>query len=72
MNQRFLLIFAATITLVVLTIRTGEAALSNGGAPATAGLLVFGGLAVVGLLALARFVYVDGRATVRRRNGRRA
>ena len=72
MNPRFLLLFAATITLMVLTVRTGETAFSSGGAPAAAGLLVFGGLAVIGLVALVRFVYLDGLASARRRKGRRA
>lgn len=66
MSQRFLLLFAATVTAGVLAIRAGEAALASKDALPTAGLTVFGGLAAIGLLALIRSVYLDGRRSAQR------
>lgn len=65
-NRRFLILFAVTVTLVVAAIRAGEVALGSGETLAEAALGLLGVLALSGLAALIRSVYIDGRDRARR------
>lgn len=69
MSRRFLVLFATTVTAGTLSIRAGDAALASGDVLPMAGLGVFGSLAMIGLLALIRSVYVDGRRSAHRTSG---
>lgn len=60
MDRRFLTLFLVTTTLTVLA--AGLAA--RGGIPAALGAAVLGLLALLGLVAMTRIAYVDGRASV--------
>ena len=72
MDRRFLALFALATTLLVLAAAAGSSAASGGGLLAGAAATALGLPALLGLIALARIVYLDGKASAARREGRRS
>jgi len=72
-DRRFLVLFAATITLGLLAFAATRAAADGAGPLAAAAAIALGLPAALGLAALVRLAYLDGRASARRREaGRRS
>lgn len=72
MDRRFLVLFALTTTLLVLAAAAGSSAASGGGPLAGVAAMVLGLPALLGLTALARMVYLDGKTSAARRERRRS
>ena len=72
MNRPFLALFALTTTLLVLAAAVGSSAASSGGLLARAAATALGLAGLLGLIALARIVYLDGRTSAARRYRRRS
>jgi len=71
-DLRFLALFALTTALIVLAAAAGGAAASGGGIVPGLALAGLGVAAVLGLAALVRIAYLDGRAAAGRRAGRQS
>ena len=70
MDRRFLLLFAATITLALGAFAASREAMSGAGPLALVALALLGIPALLGLGALVRIVYLDGKAAERSRDAR--